>query len=179
VKARMLTSRTIDRTLRVPRTRQRRSIGIALIAAVLVACSSAPQPAGIGVATAEPGPFLVDRDGRSLYLFTADEPGRSTCVDACLAAWPAALTDGAPEALAGVDPALLGTITRADGTVQVTYADRPLYRYAADTAAGSAAGQGVGGVWFLVGPDGAGIGLPVPEAATPPAEAPSSGGYEY
>lgn len=100
------------------------------------------------------GTFLTDGDGRTLYLFTEDEPGVSTCTDACLAAWPALLTDGAPVAGMGVDTALLGTITRADGGTQVTYAGWPLYHYAGDAAPGDTVGQGVGDVWFVVSPSG-------------------------
>ena len=92
----------------------------------------------------------------SLYLFTNDtqDSGASTCADDCLAAWPALLSDGDPVAGEGVDAALLGTITRDDGTTQVTYNGWPLYYYAEDTAAGDTNGQGVGDVWFLVTPEG-------------------------
>jgi hypothetical protein len=41
------------------------------------------------------------------------------------------------------------TITRADGTVQVTYNHMPLYYFAGDSAAGDTKGQGTLGVWFV------------------------------
>ena len=106
--------------------------------------------------SADFGPILVDGAGMSLYLFTNDtqNSGASTCADDCLAAWPALLSDGDPVAGEGVDAALLGTITRDDGTTQVTYNGWPLYYYAEDTAAGDTNGQGVGDVWFLVTPTG-------------------------
>ena len=106
--------------------------------------------------SADFGPILVDGAGMSLYLFTNDtqDSGASTCADDCLANWPALLTDGDPVAGEGVDAALLGTITRDDGTTQVTYNGWPLYYYAEDTAAGDTTGQGVGDVWFLVTPEG-------------------------
>ena len=55
--------------------------------------------------------------------------------------WPALLTDGAPIAGPGVNPKLLGTVTRTDlpglGAVQqVTYAGMPLYRFNRDEDAG-------------------------------------------
>jgi len=172
----------------------RRTVAVLAVAALLGACTTGTSdgPAGgaaadaaegtrIAVAATEPGPRLVDGDGRTLYLFTDDSPGVSTCVDGCLAVWPAVLTTGAPVALAGVDASLLGTLTRADGGVQVTYAGWPLYLYAADTRAGDVAGQGVGGVWFVVAPDGTALGAPGAAdtdedgSETPP---PSSG-YSY
>ena len=106
--------------------------------------------------SADFGPILVDGAGMSLYLFTNDtqNSGASTCADDCLAAWPALLSDGDPVAGEGVDAALLGTITRDDGTTQVTYNGWPLYYYAEDAAAGDTNGQGVGDVWFLVTPEG-------------------------
>lgn len=60
----------------------------------------------------------------------------------------------------GVDATLLGTITRDDGTLQVTYNGWPLYLFAGDTAAGDTNGQGLdefGGLWFLVSPAGEAI----------------------
>ena len=49
---------------------------------------------------------------------------------------------------------LLGTLTRDDGTVQVTYNGWPLYHFSGDTAPGDTNGQGLEGVWFLVSPTG-------------------------
>jgi predicted lipoprotein with Yx(FWY)xxD motif len=103
------------------------------------------------------GTFLTDADGRTLYLFTADRPGVSTCEGGCLEAWPPLLTDGEPVAQGAIDAALLGTLTRADGSVQVTYGGWPLYFFAADAAAGDVAGQGVNDVWFVIAPDGTAI----------------------
>jgi len=100
------------------------------------------------------GTFLADGDGRTLYLFTVDEPGVSNCDEACLQAWPPLLTDGAPTAAGGVVGTLLGTLDRGDGTMQVTYDGWPLYFFAADAAPGDVNGQGVNDVWFVVAPDG-------------------------
>lgn len=105
------------------------------------------------------GPALVDGEGRTLYLFTNDtqNSGTSACSGDCLAKWPPLLSQGAPVAGTGVDATLLGTITRDDGTLQVTYNGWPLYYFADDTAPGDANGQGVGDVWFLVSPIGEAI----------------------
>ena len=91
---------------------------------------------------------------------TNDEAGVSNCVDGCAAAWPPLTVEAGaePEAGDGVT-GTLGTIERADGTIQVTIDDVPLYYYAADTAAGETTGQGVNDVWFAVAPDGTAIPL--------------------
>lgn len=97
------------------------------------------------------GKYLVDEDGMTLYLFTKDTPGVSNCTGNCLTAWPPLLTVGTPRADDGV-VGKLGTITLADGTLQVTYNDIPLYYYISDVNPGDTVGQNVGGVWFVVAP---------------------------
>jgi predicted lipoprotein with Yx(FWY)xxD motif len=112
--------------------------------------------AGMVIVTdqAEHGEILTDGEGRALYLFTKDVGGTSTCTGECATAWPPFTVEGEPVAGEGVDQARLGTITRDDGTTQVTYNGHPLYYYAEDVNAGDVTGQGVGGVWFLVNPQG-------------------------
>jgi predicted lipoprotein with Yx(FWY)xxD motif len=100
------------------------------------------------------GSFLVDEKGMTLYLFTKDTPNNSTCYDQCATNWPPLLTTGAPIAGQGVDDSKLGTTKRTDGSMQVTYNGWPLYYFAKDTKAGDTTGQKVGGVWFVVSPDG-------------------------
>jgi predicted lipoprotein with Yx(FWY)xxD motif len=118
-----------------------------------------PVTGAATVSVADVGTFgqaLVDGQGRSLYLFTNDtqDSGASSCTGNCLVNWPPLLTDGDPVAGEGVDASMLGTITLADGTTQVTYNGWPLYYYKDDAAAGDANGQGVGDVWYLVSPSG-------------------------
>ncbi len=91
---------------------------------------------------------LVDGQGRSLYLFTADSVNVSTCTGACATTWPAL---GAPaRAGAGVDPSNLKMITNPAGQAQVTYFGHPLYYFAGDQQPGQANGEGIGGTFFLV-----------------------------
>jgi predicted lipoprotein with Yx(FWY)xxD motif len=107
-----------------------------------------------------PGKALVGGNGRTLYLFQADKNGTSACSGACAAAWPPDTVTGSPQAGGGVSQALLGTITRADGTMQVTYGGHPLYYFTADAAGGSAHGQAVkafGAEWYVVGAAGSKI----------------------
>ena len=102
------------------------------------------------------GPIVVDGPGRTLYRFDKDSasPPASNCEGACAKLWPPVLV-GTQISLTGVNRALLGTIKRADGTVQLTLHGWPLYRYAGDSAPGDVNGEGVGGVWFAVRPTGA------------------------
>ena len=102
------------------------------------------------------GDVLAGPDGRSLYLFTQDDGSTSTCYDGCAQTWPPLTVDGEPAAGDGVT-ASLGTTERDDGSTQVTAAGHPLYYYAGDSAPGDTTGQDVGGVWFLLAPDGTAI----------------------
>ena len=54
----------------------------------------------------------------------------------------------------------LGTTTRTDGTVQVTYNGWPLYYYVKDKAPGDVTGQDVGGVWYVVSAAGEQVNSP-------------------
>ena len=111
------------------------------------------------LATADVGDFgkiVVDGTGRTLYVFDKDtaSPSKSNCEGDCLAKWPAVAAGTGTPQLDGVDASLVGTVTRSDGSKQVTLAGLPLYLFASDTKAGDAKGQAVGGVWWVVGADG-------------------------
>lgn len=96
----------------------------------------------------ELGAILVEASGRTLYLRTSDEPQVSNCSGGCALAWPPLVAVDDPAAGDGVDGDLLDTISREDGSVQVTYNGRPVYYYALDEKPGDTNGQGVGDVWF-------------------------------
>lgn len=99
------------------------------------------------------GKFLVDAKGMSLYTFASDSGGKSACAGSCASHWPPlGMAAGAkPTAGDGVT-GKLATITRDDGTLQVTYNGHPLYYFAGDSAPGDAKGQGLGGVWYVAMP---------------------------
>lgn len=105
------------------------------------------------VTDSELGTHLVDGEGMTVYLFAPDEAGESTCDDACAESWPPVLGDD-PDTGDGVDEELVGTTTRDDGEVQVTYDGWPLYHFSGDEQPGEATGQGVNDAWFVIGPDG-------------------------
>jgi predicted lipoprotein with Yx(FWY)xxD motif len=99
---------------------------------------------------------VVTYQGRTVYRFEADDnhPSKVNCTSDCLTIWPPLLTDGSAVKLSGVDKALVGTVTRDDGLVQVTLNGWPLYLFHEDQAAGDAKGEGVGGNWSVIRPDG-------------------------
>lgn len=110
----------------------------------------------VSVASREPyGDILTDSAGETLYMFTQDSEGESTCYEDCAAAWPP-LTVDSEDALMPAAPvsASLGTTERRDGSLQVTADGLPLYYFADDAEAGDVNGQGVGDVWFVLQPDG-------------------------
>jgi len=119
--------------------------------------SAAPVQSQAAVSAAESplGETLVDADGRTLYAFTKDKDGESSCYGDCAVTWPALTVQGDPAAGDGVESSLLATAERKDGSAQVTYKGMPLYYFSGDQQPGDANGQGVGGSWFTVAPDGA------------------------
>lgn len=119
--------------------------------------SSAPaETPTIATAETDLGTILVDGQGLTLYLFTSDSQGEpSTCSGGCSASWPK--VTGEVSAGDGIDESLIGTVEDPEGGVQATYDGWPLYYYAEDAAPGETKGQGSGGVWWVVAPDGTAI----------------------
>lgn len=109
----------------------------------------------VEVTSSDLGDILVDGEGMTLYVFDSDTDGTSTCYDDCAANWPPLAGD--VSAGDGIDESLLGTTERDDGETQVTYADQPLYYFAADQSPGDTNGQAVGDVWWVVSPEGESI----------------------
>jgi predicted lipoprotein with Yx(FWY)xxD motif len=125
------------------------------------------------------GSFLTNGSGRAVYLWAADSMNKSTCSGACAGAWPPVTTTGQVTAADGAKAADLGTITRSDGTKQVTYDGHPLYYFAGDSGPGQTNGQGsdsFGAKWWLVAPAGTQITAAdaAASAGTPSSAAPAS-----
>ncbi|KMO98900.1 lipoprotein [Streptomyces roseus] len=101
------------------------------------------------------GGVVTDSAGMALYRFDKDtaQPPKSNCDGDCATVWPAVPADDA-SAAAGIDAALIGSVDRTDGSKQLTLGGWPVYRYAKDTKAGEAKGEGVGGTWHALAPDG-------------------------
>jgi predicted lipoprotein with Yx(FWY)xxD motif len=122
------------------------------------------------------GTVLTGPNGHTLYRLATETNGQIECTGSCAQAWPPLTVSAGQTPKLG--SGLIGTIStvkRPDGTTQVTYEGHPLYYYAADTAAGQATGQGVGGVWFAMTPAGASP-LSAPSSTT---TSTTSGGYSY
>lgn len=142
-------------------------VGTIVVAAFVAACSSsggaatrAPAATPAASTPASPAPaaaatveakevgtigtaLVAGSNGMTVYVFTKDvkDSGKSACSGGCLATWPA-LTVAAgetPKGGAGVT-GTLGTITRDDGVLQVTYNGLPLYFFKNDKAPGDSAG---------------------------------------
>ena len=113
------------------------------------------QPAAstvLAVATdAKLGQILTATNGMTVYTKNTDSAGKSTCTGTCATAWPPyTVTTGASVAAVAGLSGVLSTITRDDGTMQVTYNGMPLYFYQKDAKAGDATGEGFGGTWHVV-----------------------------
>ncbi|GAA3491038.1 SCO0930 family lipoprotein [Streptomyces cremeus] len=119
--------------------------------------AAAPRRAGQLAARDDAGlgEVVTDSAGMTLYRFDKDtaKPPASRCDGDCAKTWPPVPADAAT-AVPGTDPSAVGSVTRADGSRQLTLGGRPLYRFARDTEAGDVKGQGVGGTWFAAAPDG-------------------------
>jgi predicted lipoprotein with Yx(FWY)xxD motif len=122
--------------------------------------TAASTAATLGVGKTGLGQVVVNSAGHTLYLFAKDENGRSACSGPCAGYWPPLISKGKPMALRGVNQALVGETTRADGTQQVTYAGHPVYMFVQDTKPGQTNGEGLtdfGGAWDALSPAGATI----------------------
>ncbi len=141
-------------------------VGIALS---VVACGNA----GVTTLTAPPttdpsltltlqrspvGPILATGGGDTLYDFVPDTATRSACIDdGCVFGWPPLVRSGPIRLGKGLDPALVGTLRRPDGSTQISYGGHPLYTYDLDVSPGVVMGQGIdqdGGLWYVVNGQG-------------------------
>jgi predicted lipoprotein with Yx(FWY)xxD motif len=134
--------------------------GAATQSATAAATTAAAAAPGITVQTkkAKLGAILAAGPKKlTVYEFEADKGPASACSGACAKAWPPVTTSGAPTAAGAAVNADLATITRADGTKQVTYKGHPLYFFVKDGDSGDAYGQGAhafGAGWYVLKPNG-------------------------
>ena len=149
----------------------RHSIAVcALLAAVAVlgaACGGGSKSATtsssnstIATANSDVGSILVNCvRGETLYLFAKDTGADDSCSGACAKAWrPYSANGAALHVGSSLKASLLTSMTRADGTKQLTYNGHPLYTFSGDSKAGDITGQGsdaFGARWYVVSPKGA------------------------
>ncbi|QIQ03681.1 hypothetical protein [Streptomyces liangshanensis] len=120
-------------------------------------------------------PVVANGAGFTLYRFDKDtaHPSKSNCNDACAVTWPPVIV--APHGkifIDGIKKKDVGVVKRDDGSLQVTLGGWPVYRFSKDLKPGDTNGQGVGGTWFGVTPDGqkAGGVVVVPDPSAPAAK---------
>jgi predicted lipoprotein with Yx(FWY)xxD motif len=101
--------------------------------------------------------YLTDSKGRRLYVLEGDKGG-TKCVGDCLKTFHAVVGPIPTIEREEISAASLGTITRSDGTTQVTYYGQPLYYYDDGTPqlpdVMVVANQTEPGQWYLVRPNG-------------------------
>lgn len=136
--------------------------------------TSATPGGALGVASTSLGTVLVDSKGLTVYLLTADSPGKSTCDAKCLQPWPlvpAPAGTSVPK-VPGVSAAV-GVTKATTGESMLTAGGWPLYTFAQDKAPGDVNGQGkksFGGTWYVVSPSGEAV------TAAPPTAPPAGNG---
>jgi predicted lipoprotein with Yx(FWY)xxD motif len=120
-------------------------------ASINVNPTSAPSvqsntPPNIGIFVIGLGQVLETGFGKVLYVHAGDSATASTCLDSCATAWPPLLiAAGAKIAAPPGAKGPFGSITRPDGSLQVTYRNKPLYFWKNDVNSGDATGQGING----------------------------------
>ncbi|SHI91247.1 di-heme oxidoredictase family protein [Aquimarina spongiae] len=129
-------------------------------------CDNPPPPVTGPVialtSNSEKGTFLVggqdaNQPGFSLYTFDNDNDSLpfSDCYNGCETTWPPVTVQNSQDLI--ITNQVNNTFTngfglsaRCDGSLQVTYDNKPLYYFANDNAAGDTNGDNVNGVWHLV-----------------------------
>jgi predicted lipoprotein with Yx(FWY)xxD motif len=133
---------------------------------------------GVHVETTSLGRVLADADGNTVYMFSTDSSGKSTCDATCLQYWPPVAPGKAASDVTGK---VASTTTTAGGKI-ATVSGWPVYTFSLDQKPGDVSGEGLsdfGGVWYAVSPSGqpvkaAGVGSPSPSTGSGPAY---GGGY--
>jgi predicted lipoprotein with Yx(FWY)xxD motif len=119
---------------------------------------------------------LVNAQGLTLYHLSGEGAGKWICTSsACTGVWHPV---HAPTRGSAGGVASLGTVTRPDGTTQVTYKGLPLYTFVQDTAPGDVKGEGIKdvGTWEAVTVGGTAASAPAAATTATPA---SGGGGAY
>jgi predicted lipoprotein with Yx(FWY)xxD motif len=132
---------------------------------------------GIKTVSTSKGTVLANTKGHTLYWFVIDTPTKSNCNGTCATFWPP--VPASEKVASGVTlSGKFGSITRSDGSKQLTYDSHPLYTFKQDTAAGQINGNGIntsGGLWWAITPGGAKLAASKPK----PTSSSGGGGYGY
>jgi len=147
------------------------------LALALAGCGGSDTPkapaAGLDAATIDSsfGEIVVDGKGMTAYVFDDDAAGsgKSACTGECAQDWHAITADTTTPEVDGITGEV-GTITDADGGMQLTIEGMPIYTYEGDSKIGQFKGQGVDDMWHVLSPSGKKI-------TKEPASDPGGGGY--
>lgn len=106
------------------------------------------------ISTSSLGTYLTDKKGLTLYTFSHDKPGVSTCTGKCLTLWPPygpgiSATGTQPVNLPML-PVNVGVIKGNNGMMQFTWKGMPLYYYYEDKKPGDIFGEGIFDAWYVV-----------------------------
>ena len=138
--------------------------------ALAVTSCSAASSTGLALRTTNTpaGKMVVTGTGLTVYIYLPDQthPSETTCTGDCANDWPPILSTSSNPKISGIDRSRVGSVTRPDGTRQLTLNGYPLYRFAADQSPGDTRGESVGNTWFAIAPDGSFLGLS-PESFQP------------
>lgn len=96
------------------------------------------------------GEVLTTAGGLTLYRFTANPRGKSTCVGTCAHLWPPLLAAKGTKVEGPHGVKDLSLIKVSGNQWQVAWHGVALYRYVGDSKKGEANGQGLLGKWFAV-----------------------------
>lgn len=147
-----------------PRTLLRSAAISAFIAASVLATGGARAAVSrqtavttVKEASSSLGTILTDNNGMTLYVLSSEVGGTIKCSGGCLNVWPpltvpSGTTPTGPADLTGK----FATITRPDGSLQVTYQGFPLYHFVRDAAPGDTRGNNIiafEGEWFAARPN--------------------------
>ena len=128
-------------------------LALAALMTVIIAVAEKESYAVDMVSSEQYGYYLTNETFFTLYRYLSDPQDQkmSTCNGNCAKIWPAFYVEDLT-----MDPELrpidFDTITREDGSKQLTYKGWPLYLYSGDTKPFETNGQGVDGLWFVVQP---------------------------
>ena len=142
---------------------------VAFLVAGSIARSATQANGTVSLGKTKLGEVLVNSKGHTLYMFSRDKNGKSSCSGSCAKFWPPYLQHGKATAGSGVKASLLGTTRRSNGSMQVTYKKHPLYGFALDKKAGQTNGEGTvafGGKWYAVSAKGTAV-VKAPTPSTP------------
>ena len=124
----------------------------AFLVAALVALSAAAAQAQVAIDGAPltkvevaGQTILADVNGLTAYTFDIDKPNKSNCSGNCAVVWPPIVVESGTQVAAP-----FGTITRADGSLQLTWNEQPIYLFQNDKKPGDILGDGLQGVWHII-----------------------------